>query len=279
MTVTMESLFQLTRSMRNEPEDDVPPRNTDRQLVDFLNDQENSLELSDDAVSRLLLLNKRRKSHEGKNALVFSEGESPLTHLDDCFEIVKLVSPEIKTSAIIHDIGKTGPKNADIKTREIIMALFAEIHNLDIREGRILDLLIKIYDEPKILQDAVSRLKKIGISPDMTLNDFYPMHVDWGAEVLKDELNITDREKYVALNHHQMWRDKAVEIDGFRPDEDTVTRTQELELADFYQATRTRSKKSPSQAQSLLRTIFVNQIPLKKLNAMIDKIVKRDQTL
>lgn len=275
----MESLFELTRSMRNEPEGDVPPRNTDRQLVNFLNDQENSLELSDDAVSRLLLLNKRRKSHEGRKALVFGEGESSLTHLDDCFEIAKLVSPEIKTSAMIHDIGKTGPKNADNETREIIMALFAEIHDLNIREVRILDLLVKIFDEPKELQDAISRLEKIGVDLEMTLNDFYPMHVDWGADVLKSELNITDREKYIALNHHQMWRGKAVEIDGFRPDEDTVTRTQELELADFYQAARTRSKKSPSQAQSLLRTIFVNQIPLEKLNAMIDKIVERDQTL
>jgi len=279
MVVTMESLLGLTNQLRGESRPDVPPRDADGLLAEFLNDQENPFELSELAVSRLLLLNKRRKSHEGRAAMVFADGESSLTHLEDCFEIIKLVDPKIRTSALIHDIGKTGPKNIDQKTCEIVMALFAEIHDINIREGKVIDLLIKIFDEPKDLQVAVDLLRRANIDVDSTLNDFYQMHVDWGADLLKNEENVTDREKFIALNHHQMLRGKAVEINGFVPDKETERQAHELELADFYQAARTRGKKSPTQAQSLLRKIFVEKISLNELNAMIDKIAERENAL
>lgn len=266
----------LRNGFKNDPTTPNQPRETDALLVEFLNDQEQRINLTDEVIKRLILLDKRRKSHEQHTTLVYGDRESELTHLEDSFEIVSLVSPEIKRSALVHDIDKTGPANADNKTSEIIMSLFVEIHDFDIQTSTILDLIIKIFNKPEDQQKATEKLREVGINPEMNLNNFYPLHVEWGEQILKNESGLTAREKFIALNHHQMWRQKKVSIEGYEPDEETIKQSQELELADFYQAARSRGGKTSTQAQNLLRKIFVEKIPLDKLNEMIDKIASRD---
>jgi len=276
MVIPREVLNEIRATFQDSTQP-APPRDSDNELARFLNDQDQGIDLSNLVVKRLMLLDKRRKDHNEHLTTVFGDTEHGLTHLQDSFQIVELVSPEIQKSALVHDIGKTGPANADDETQKIIMALYAEIHDFDIRTTTVLDLLIKIFDEPEKAQMAIDKLREVGITADTTLDKFYPMHVEWGEEILRDEPGLTDQEKFIAFNHHRMWRGKNMSVAGYKPDEKTIKMAHELELADFYQAARVRGGKSSTQAQDLLRKVFVGKIPSDELNTMIDVIASRDK--
>jgi|GEM_PF-7080024 len=250
---------------------EVKDRRSDRRLINFL--AEHNVSLSPITFERLLLLNKRRVAYEDRGVKPRRSSDS---HLQDCFQIKKLVSPDLAVSAMVHDVGKTGPLNATEQTSRLIMKLFVATHKLSPAKNSVLDLLNTIYEDGDKVNTAVGLLSAIGVDANMLLNDFYPLHVEWGEQILKQESGLTGKQKYLALNHHEMWRGKHVDVEGYTPDEEVKKQSRELELADFYQAARKRGKKTREEARIYLRSIFAARMPEPELDQTLDEIIRRD---
>lgn len=248
-------------------------RLTDQEVKNFFIDR--NINITPETLHRLLFLNKRRKEIQQDSNQVYG-GETTETHLDEVLDIVNLVPEDLKIPAIIHDIGKTGPWEKDGKMdelNEVIMSLYAVVHDLDIRKSSVKDLLNHIYTNN---QDKIAAALKIltenNIDPEMKLNDFYPLHVEWGHQVLNNEQGVSPKDKFIALNHHRLLRGIEITIDGYEPTPEDYDKAAQLEITDFFIASIRRSGKSLEEVKELIRKVFSGKIDPTKLNIFLEQL-------
>lgn len=234
---------------------------------------ERNIILTPEVMRRILLLNKRRKEFHKEGDVVYG-GEASSTHLKDILDIIDILPKEIQIAASFHDIGKTGPWREDVGSEDtldqIIIALFAAIHNLDIKKTTVADLLKIIAEGDRLDFDkALQTLKDNGIDPQMMLNNFYPLHVQWGKTILEHEPNIQLKDKWIALNHHRLLRGIEIDVEGYVPTEGDFDKAAYLEIVDFFVARYNRSSEEIKTIKEEVRKVFASKITTEKLEEIL----------
>ena len=203
------------------------------------------------------------------------------SHLADTLEIIQLVPEEIQQAAMLHDIGKTGPREESTslensessKLQQLITSMFAFSFKLP-TEGltisQFVDEMFKNKEKISLINveiektEAIQLLTKIGLDIDKDVRSgFLQKHVEWGKDMLDNDPNITDQTKFIALNHHAFISEQNVEIEGFEPTEDDKKKTFFLEVVDYYQASRRRGKKDHNESSVFTKRRFEEKLKTK----------------
>lgn len=122
---------------------------------------------------------------------------------------------EVNVAALLHDIGKTGPAEANEKESKAIIKIFAQRkindENLSLEEGIRMGFSDNEYEAKKIIEIIKKmnvRFKnelKIDckINLNMTMRQFWDMHGQWTNDILKKHpLNLNEEIITIAGSHH-----------------------------------------------------------------------------
>ncbi|HEY4526095.1 MAG TPA: hypothetical protein VJL32_03300 [Candidatus Paceibacterota bacterium] len=131
-------------------------------------------------------------------------------------DILGATHEEMMQAVALHDIGKSGPADAGPKTQMAVIMLFRkqEILPSDLigdviaeKFSRVSDEELEIFRESGFGQDLVREileaLAEAGITPDMTMRQFYNKHSEWTKELLEESpQGISPRVRILSASHH-----------------------------------------------------------------------------
>jgi hypothetical protein len=177
----------------------------------------------------------------------------------------KITKEKMKLCALLHDVGKSGPRDARIEERRIIQLLFAQKTFKDSRGKSIRDALKaegieEREDMQKLLKEAGMSLEGVLMTLGMDLDknkmiDFWQKHVDWTYDILKANQGgvIDERTIDIASSHHILDGKNPANLPLEKISDDVKTielidKYQILTLIDKYQAYRGRSAYSHEEA-------------------------------
>lgn len=180
----------------------------------------------------------------------------------------KLEKEQMLLAALLHDVGKSGPKEATQAEQELIIALFDPSHygkitaaGKDVRGETILHALRESNfgeDDQRKIARYLKKLK-IDISSERMI-DFWQRHADWTYEILKaaQDDRIDARLAVMAASHHILDDKNPAGLDPENiPNEaktiEVVETYEVLTLVDKFQAYIKRSGKSHGEAVRELR--------------------------
>ena len=171
---------------------------------------------------------------------------------------ITLNKKELKLSCLFHDIGKSGPVNADRTQRRLIQMLFNSKYfspnsegfkdkgspkDITIEQALKSETQISKEDKEKIIEylgtlsvhiynpeNKKAKSQKLDIKSHKMI-DFWREHDYWTWDLLKEHGNdqVTDEVKKVASTHHALEGHDPAAVDGFIRDENIT-----LELLDKY---------------------------------------------
>lgn len=163
---------------------------------------------------------------------------------------------------LLSDIGKTGPKDARPDQSELIMKMFAIENVLDPNQRTVEQFLreeyARNYPEDDVEQ-ALSAFQELGLSPTMTIREFYNKHALWTTEIINHD-GVGSDVVAVASLHHIL---EGVNPEGFLRDDGTLSNAGEntrfdrpeklVILLDKYGASRDRGHKTHAEAIDYLQ--------------------------
>lgn len=133
------------------------------------------------------------------NVLEFLGKEYGLSHPQLNFSEKQKTDGRI--SALLHDIGKSGPATATEKEQETIIRLFA-IEEIKEPQSSVGDVVSKNFAAEE-KEEILNNLKKCGIYPETTMRKFWDNHALWTRDILeKNPKGIDLRIRHIAASHH-----------------------------------------------------------------------------
>ena len=160
----------------------------------------------DEIIDRLLLIGE----HSGFNIDSEMVCEA-FGNVLSVFETKKLVGTHLTSeqkgegllAAFLHDIGKSGPSLASLECRLSVIKLFSvKIEKPDIDKYKYVDDALKEFF-PNDYDKTVVDLLEAGVTPDMTMRDFWNKHSWWTHDILLKYPNvISSRADLIASSHH-----------------------------------------------------------------------------
>jgi len=213
--------------------------------------EEYNINLSESVLKRLELLGKLRIDKGNNGGMVY------VSHLYDSMEIYHMApddKKEIKVAALLHDIGKTGPVDADVHLQNLIVDIFALVDPNTSENITVNDFLIKLDRE-----NDKGMLEQAGISPDMNIHDFFSLHAQWTADILENE-DLSQEIKYAAANHHGILNRHEIQIKNFEPKEEDKNSALWIGIIDYFQALLKRGNYLQPDAIEELREKFEDKI-------------------
>lgn len=221
---------------------------------------------------RFKLLNGPESKHFEDAAQMVDIIETIWEQLEE--QLPELGKEQMILATLLHDVGKSGPKEATSEEQELIVSLFDPRHYRAIAEKgeRVEDMpilhAIRESDlENSVQHKVVEYLRKLGVDIEgETMIDFWRRHADWTYDILKvsKDDKIDERLAAMAASHHI--------LDGKNPaglnTEDipqeakaieTIETYEVLTLVDKFQAFVKRSGLSHNEAIKVLRGIIDRQ--------------------
>ncbi len=210
-------------------------------------------------------------------------------HFEDAAQMVEIIDaiwddlerklPELSKeqmilATLLHDVGKSGPKEAAPEEQDLIVTLFDPHHFRAIAEKgeRVEDMSIFHAIRESDLEDSVQRkvakyLKKLGVDiASEKMIDFWRRHADWTYDILKSSRDdkIDERLAAMAASHHILDGKNPAGLDPEKiPQEakaiETIETYEVLTLVDKFQAFVKRSGLSHTEAIKALRGIIDRQ--------------------
>lgn len=186
----------------------------------------------------------------------------------------KLEKERMILATLLHDIGKSGPKEAASEEQGLIVTLFDPSHyekivaaGKNVAEETILRALRDSDLEDGIQRKIVKYLNGLGIDiSSEKMIDFWRRHADWTYGILKDveDEKIDDRLAVMAASHHILDGKNPAGINLEKIPEESKTieiiETYEvLTIVDKFQAFIKRSGLDHATAIKILRSIILKQ--------------------
>jgi response regulator RpfG family c-di-GMP phosphodiesterase len=161
----------------------------------------------EEIVSRLILLEKESKFNDDsrkiergmENVLKLLEERHAEQYPQMRFSQKQLA--EARIAAILHDIGKSGPVEADAAEQEVIVKIFA-CENIDNPNQPVMEVAVEIFGTDRITE-IEHLLAKRGISAQATMRQFWDQHAKWTHDILERYPQGIDRHaRIIAGSHH-----------------------------------------------------------------------------
>jgi len=186
----------------------------------------------------------------------------------------KLEKERMILATLLHDIGKSGPKEAVLEEQELIVTLFDPSHyekivaaGKNVAEETILRALRDSDLEDGIQRKIVKYLNGLGIDiSSEKMIDFWRRHADWTYDILKvlEDEKIDNRLAVMAASHHILDGKNPAGINLEKIPEEARTieiiETYEvLTIVDKFQAFIKRSGLDHAAAIKILRSIILKQ--------------------
>lgn len=235
-----------------------------------------SIEDQKEIFGRIVEMHMEENSH-------FSDAVEIMCMVEKVFEKIggETEKEKVMLAALLHDIGKSGPEEADGFVRETIQQLFAkdaerkyginDFANKTVRES-----VEKIY--PREAGKRLEALVSCGIDSDLSMREFFGMHVDWTYDILKNNENekIDDAVITIASTHHILEGKNPAHIEMI-PEEakflEIMDKYQFLTLLDKYQAFRKRSGMEHEEAiEKIKEKINSSKVSEKEKNGYLHAI-------
>lgn len=152
-------------------------------------------------IDRLMLLNERSLFLKDElSAMQYAEQLSEyLSHSDSKNKMSTEDLRSIKIGTLFSDIGKTGPRNATAEQQVLITAMYAV-------EGTDSSITVESFLKQNIPSDYSAQeknLQALGVSPTMTMREFYDLHAGWSYTILKNS-TIPPDGILAAVSHHML---------------------------------------------------------------------------
>jgi len=194
----------------------------------------------------------------------------------------------VKLATMLTDIGKVGPDNASLEQQEAIAEIFSlrstfNIHKTTLEQFFAIEFPKEFPDketEP-ILKMACTLP---GVTPDMSMRQFYNMHVWWSLSVLENSgfpmeaaLTASTHHLLEGQNPHNIIDEGTYQFQSFGVDRPIGKPEVWVILLDKYDANRTRGKASHVDAIKYLRKMVQHpkaeqQWPNKSLEALPQRL-------
>lgn len=299
---TMEALKDIVNGNGKRMENGGQIRKEDIFIGEKL--KQEKIEISPAMKKRMMLLAMRRSHFPLNERMSYKEqndrSEQPESHSVDCIEIFKVlelariggaVAKNAEIAALFHDIGKTGPVYADDETQHLVIMLFSFILPNVPKEMTIGEFLQKFLGETDEESDKENsrhrkaldklnsaKIKECPITADTKVIDFFQAHVEWGIKTLEEETGIPAPIKFIAVNHHAVRYGHEIGIKGFQPSEEEIKGAFWLEIVDYFQAVKRRSRRGDHEKIiDEIREEFAGKLEQPRYNlqkAEFEKILK-----
>ena len=123
---------------------------------------------------------------------------------------------EIMQAAALHDLGKSGPAKASLKTQMAVIMLFRRQDTVPAAQigdtvaekfSRISEEELEIFRESgfgqNLVEEILEALVEAGITSDMTMRQFWDEHSKWTRELLEENpAGTTPRVRIISASHH-----------------------------------------------------------------------------
>lgn len=181
-----------------------------------------------------------------------------------------------KRAALVHDIGKTGPKDATSEERSAFVLLFQlnyaigrDPNNTTVAQAVTMNGLSGKKEE------IASVMEKYGISMDMLMRDFYDQHALWTKEILEAYPEIFDKDTLIIAVSHHLER-------GVNPYDISTLKVElsALLALDKYEASVTRKSKTHKEAMEVVRNLlisFKNDVVLQDVLNALDELGEKGE--
>lgn len=175
----------------------------------------------------------------------------------------KLEKEQMLLAALLHDVGKSGPKEATPAEQELIIALFDPTHyeriataGINVGNETILRALRESNFGDDIQRKIAKYLNRLGVNiASEKMIDFWRRHADWTYDILKttQDDKIDERLAVMAASHHILDGKKLANL---KPEDipseaktiEIVESYEVLTVVDKFQAFMRRGDKSHSEA-------------------------------
>ena len=272
--------------MNFSPEQRENIKNPEQEVRQAFADFEIDLEGIDVSVlERLIEIHSEEDSH-------FYDAIEMAKMLDKNWEHLGLEAADKKkmlVCALLHDVGKAGPEKASLEARQLCLWLFHKQHHIqseiDVRELKVMDFInTSDYPDPSQARRLLTTQDGLNIAnlDNLTMIDFWRMHVDWTYDILSQHLSKEVDEKVVviAASHHLLEGKNPAELadDEIPPESQWLEVAEEyqvLTLVDKYQALRQRSACSHEEAVRILLSMVDNSKLSDALRDSYRKIVAK----
>lgn len=264
--------------MEFSPELKETIKNPEQEVYQAFADFEINVEDLDDIVlERLIEIHSEEGSH-------FYDAIEMAKMIDKNWDYLGLPTVDKKQMvlcALLHDVGKAGPEQASEEARQLCVWLFHKQNNIpnelkevkerqgvkavDDREVKVMDLIHgSDYPDPDKARELLTSQGGLNIAnlDNVSMIDFWRMHVDWTYDILSKHISKEVNEIVVLItaSHHL--------LEGKNPagiaEDEVLLESQWLEIAesyqvltlvDKYQAFRQRSAFSHERAIEVLLTM------------------------
>lgn len=161
--------------------------------------------------------------------------------------------------SLFSDIGKTGPASADAAGQRLVSEMFA-VERVPNEKMKV-DEFLRTYF-PADAAERSRRFGALGLSPEMSMREFWNMHSAWTLHIIQDG-GMPPEAVAAAATHHLLENvnpDAIVAHDGrftrYFGDNERVDRPEKLViLLDKYDAARRRARRTHDQAIAWLRAL------------------------
>ncbi len=155
--------------------------------------------ISPDIVLRLKLLNAKTK---------FLEDEHQATHyaraVFDWYERNRqeqswsdMEKRIVTVGTMFSDIGKTGPKSANIEQQKLIVEMYG-IENVENPTMPVANFIKEYFQDA---DERLSTFKSLGLDPEMSMRSFWDLHVFWTLEIIGGD-GVPPEAVIAAAVHH-----------------------------------------------------------------------------
>lgn len=188
------------------------------------------------------------------------------------FSITSISKDKMRLSALLHDIGKSGPVDASPELRAIVGKMFTHdafkgMANLSIREALEKE---KFKDRVEIEHRLTAELK-IDCTEEKMI-DFWRRHAEWGYDILKKFQGgaIDEEVAIIAGSHHIFQHKNPAHINL---EKNQIAAIVLLAMVDEYQAFRARGGVEHDVAIVKLREVLAKSHVGKRPREMAEKVV------
>ena len=196
----------VTEELKENPEKSLEEITREKVLVG-LNMIKPGIEWKKEFIDRLILLELNSKINRDSRmveaGLVSVLNEMALRRLG---KITDEHLSETRVAARIHDVGKSGPPEADKEQQLAVTQLFAteklKREHKDIKvEKAVREIVFKGNEYGANLM--LARLMTCGVDISMPMQSFWESHARWGAEIIKKDCGeLSENTKLIAILHH-----------------------------------------------------------------------------
>lgn len=207
--MSMENTAEKMPWSSKEEDENKKERELRKKILDSLGEAgcEEPEKLHEEIIKRLILLEAESKFNEDSrkiergvcNVLDYLE-----QHFAEAYPQMVLAKDhkiEGRIAAIVHDIGKSGPAEANEQERLTVVRLFAQEQ---IKDPQLtLEKAATENFSPEEAREMLENLKNCGIDSQVTMRQFWDMHAIWTHDILeKFPSGLNRRVRIIAGSHH-----------------------------------------------------------------------------